>query len=84
MDIKVQADGSIPTVAVIGIIDNALVSYSSFPDTEEGNQKAQELFKKKIKKAYGRGSNSLDLDMFIEDGIFENSDISILLTHNDK
>jgi hypothetical protein len=78
----IRDDGSIPTVSVVVMVGDVLDSCTAFPDTEEGNKKSEELFKKTVKKIRITSSEE-DLKYYLEEGYFapQGWDSGVFITH---
>ena len=81
--VKIREDGSLPTVSVVIMVGEIMDSCTSFPDTKEGNKKAEELFKKTVKKIRITSSEE-DLNYYLEEGYFapQGWDSGVFITHN--
>lgn len=82
MIMPIRDDGSLPTVSVVAMNGEVLDNCTAFPDTKEGNQKAEELFKK-IVKTIRTISSKEDLEYYLENGYFapQNTDSAVFITH---
>lgn len=83
-------------VMVIDCTDKENVNFDSikaFPDTTEGNKKAEKIFRELVKEAsYNHAVNcgdpkmseatDEDIDMMLDDGIYELGDGYIAITHS--
>ncbi len=66
------------TVNVIECIDKAY-SVTSFEESVEGNQEAEELF---VKLARANGAEGVDMDVYIDDCYYENGSYAVIITHS--
>jgi|GEM_PF-2287084 len=71
----------IDTINVIEIADDDLQSLRAFPDDEEGNAKAEELFSKVAKE---NGAHDDELPAFLEEGYYETGNYQLFLVHSDE
>ena len=69
------------TVNVIEYAGDTLLGVVSFDNTPEGNQEAEEHYKKIILE-HCVDCNEAELSSFIEDGYFEQGDYQIFIKHS--
>lgn len=85
------------SVNVVVILNNAVKELLAYPDTTEGNEKAEVVFVGMIKEYYeknlpARVCTEADMESFLEEGIYEMEDLdsmqpvrtigSICITHS--
>ena len=68
------------TVNVIEYTGGAIISLRSFSEDKEGIKEAEALFEKVAKD---NGMDDSDLDACLADGLFEEGDYQIFLTHSE-
>jgi hypothetical protein len=75
----------VQTVNVIEMVDDYFSSIHSFSDDTAGNQQAKALFRDLIseRNEMDEEISTEDIDQFIEDGKYESSDYTLLLTHSE-
>lgn len=69
------------TVNVIEMSDSCVLQMASFEENDEGNFRAEKLFKELAKRNF---ANPEELDSYVEDGIYEDSNYKVLLVHSTK
>jgi hypothetical protein len=67
------------TVNVIEVVDDSVISVTSFIDDKLGNSEAEAIFRM---LAMANGMNMNDADSFSEDGYFEQGTYQVFLTHS--
>jgi len=67
------------TVNITEYMNGAISSIHSFSDDEEGNKEAEKYFKAILKEYDIR---KRDIDIALEDGIYEENDWQVFLTHS--
>lgn len=74
------------TVNVVVIKKNAVNELFSFPDTPEGNVKAEKKFVERMSECLSNYSDytSEDVDSCLENGFAKFGDGSICITHNEN
>jgi hypothetical protein len=70
------------TVNVIKQIGVSVAELVAFADTPEGNKSAEELFKNWVNNLAAANVFAETLDAFLEDGIYQNGDTSIIICHS--
>ena len=71
---------TVETVNVVEYADGATRAVYAFPDTEEGNKNAEEIFTLIAKE---NGMSDGDTADCIEDGIYEQGDYQVFLIHSE-
>jgi hypothetical protein len=70
----------ISTVNVIEYFNGTVNNLSAFADTREGNDEAEALFTSIAKE---NGMSDADTDVCLEEGMYEQGDYQVFLTHSD-
>ena len=70
------------TVNVIEYADGAVLSVRSFNDNGKGNKEAEKLFKSIIEARDDKEVTPALIDAYTEDGIYEDGDYQLFLTHS--
>jgi hypothetical protein len=68
------------TVMVIEYTGSEIHSVRSFSEDKEGNKEAEALF---VKLAKDNGMDDPDIDVCLEEGLFEEGDYQIFLVHSE-
>jgi len=69
------------TVNVIEMSYDDILQLVAFPETPEGNENAEKLFRAMVLENYSDISTD-DLDSYVEDGMFHKDSFSVLLVHS--
>lgn len=69
------------TVNVIEVVDNSVVALHAFSDNEEGNKEAEAIFVT-IVKENGDDVSEAEMEVFLEDGYFEQGSYQTFLVHS--
>lgn len=69
------------TVNVTEYANDTILGIHSFSDDDEGNKEAEECFKRIIKES-GHEVTNEEMEVFLEDGYFEQGNYQVFITHS--
>jgi len=72
---------AVSTVNIIEYANDAVIEVRSFTDNESGNKEAEEAYHAIIKE-HDPDATERDIEMFLEDGYYEQGDYQVFLAHS--
>jgi len=72
---------AVSTVNIIEYANDAVIGVRSFTDNESGNKEAEEVYHAIINE-HDPDATERDIEMFLEDGYYEQGDYQVFLAHS--
>jgi len=72
---------AVSTINVIEYANDTVLGVRSFTDNESGNKEAEEVYRSIIKE-HDPDSTIHEVEMFLEDGYYEQGDYQVFLAHS--